>query len=229
MARRGSRRDGGKERFWRRLLRQWRRSGLTVRPPRPSEHHGQMSPRHRDFGHLDLEGRPAGQARPGRVGQHWRKSWPPPRRLRSPGALAPDPPLPPVRGNDRQALPARAAAPGGPAGRKRARKSRSAGMPVPKHSGRAAEHGRRSPSAARAGGAPRAGAAVRVGPRVDHQGRRPRRDNARTAGRPAPLAPWRGTAVLPRSPAGWFRGRASRRPLSGRAARGRAARGQARW
>jgi transposase-like protein len=31
MARRGSRRDGGKERFWRRLLRQWRRSGLTVR------------------------------------------------------------------------------------------------------------------------------------------------------------------------------------------------------
>ena len=30
MARRGSRRDGGKERFWRRLLRQWRRSGLTV-------------------------------------------------------------------------------------------------------------------------------------------------------------------------------------------------------
>ena len=31
MARRGSRRDGGKERFWRRLLRQWRRSDLTVR------------------------------------------------------------------------------------------------------------------------------------------------------------------------------------------------------
>jgi transposase-like protein len=26
-----SKRDGGKERFWRRILRQWRRSGLSVR------------------------------------------------------------------------------------------------------------------------------------------------------------------------------------------------------
>ena len=31
MARRGARRDRGKERFWRRLLRLWRRSGRTVR------------------------------------------------------------------------------------------------------------------------------------------------------------------------------------------------------
>ena len=31
MARRGTRRHGGKERFWRHLLRQWRRSGRTVR------------------------------------------------------------------------------------------------------------------------------------------------------------------------------------------------------
>ena len=33
MARRGAgaRRDGGKEQFWRRLVRRWRRSGLTVR------------------------------------------------------------------------------------------------------------------------------------------------------------------------------------------------------
>ena len=31
MARLGRQRDSGKERFWRRLLRQWRRSGLTVR------------------------------------------------------------------------------------------------------------------------------------------------------------------------------------------------------
>src|SRR2546427_656930 len=31
MARRGGRRVGGKERLWRRRLRQWRRSGLTVR------------------------------------------------------------------------------------------------------------------------------------------------------------------------------------------------------
>jgi hypothetical protein len=30
MAKRGQR-DGGKERFWRRMLRQWRRSGLSVR------------------------------------------------------------------------------------------------------------------------------------------------------------------------------------------------------
>ena len=31
MARRGARRDRSKERFWRRLLRRWRRSGRTVR------------------------------------------------------------------------------------------------------------------------------------------------------------------------------------------------------